>query len=70
MNRQKLIFSFASFVTVGIFVAVGMGAFEGAPQESSLRSLLGNLLFPGYMVGFVLGQRAKIGFWDICPAGL
>ena len=59
MNRRKFILSFGSFVIVGIFVAVGIAAFERAPPDSPMRSVLDDLLFPGFIAGFVLGQRGE-----------
>ena len=67
MNRLKLLFSFISFVIIGIFVAAGMRVFDQSTPDSSTSKILVDLLFPGFIAGFVLGQRGEyilIGYFS------
>ncbi len=48
-----------SVIIIGILVGSGMAVFDHSSANSLVRLLLLYPLFPGYLAGFVLGQRGE-----------
>jgi len=53
---------FKSFLVIGILVAIAGTAYEWSAPYSLTRSVLLYPLFPGSLVGFVLGQQGEYKF--------